>query len=164
MGADLHRCSTRDHLRVCPQPHQPVTCHAEIDFVTKFDFRGGIPPLAFNSLVRFKGLFEIGHVANTMTLINRYWRSLWEEVSSETGDERRQEVESATEKVVPMIWLLGKTAAGKSSIVKCVTGASEIAIGNGYRPCTRTADIFVYPPGQPLLKFLDTRGLGENRI
>ena len=117
--------------------------------------------MAFNSLVRFKGLFEIGHVANTMTLINRYWRSLWEEVSSETGDERRQEVESATEKVVPMIWLLGKTAAGKSSIVKCVTGASEIAIGNGYRPCTRTADIFVYPPGQPLLKFLDTRGLGE---
>lgn len=117
--------------------------------------------MAFNSLVRAKGLFEIGRVANTMTWINRYWRSLWKEVSSETGDERLQEVELATGKVVPMIWLLGKTAAGKSSIVKCVTGASEIEIGNGYRPCTRTADIFVYPPDQPLLKFLDTRGLGE---
>ncbi len=117
--------------------------------------------MAFIQVVCVKGLFEIGRVANTMTLINRYWRSLWEGVSSETGDERRQEVDSATAKVVPMIWLLGKTAAGKSSIVKCVTGASEIEIGNGYRPCTRTADVFVYPPDQPLLKFLDTRGLGE---
>lgn len=95
------------------------------------------------------------------TLVRRFWESLWEAISPESEDERLRELKSATERVVPVIWLLGKTGAGKSSIIRCVTGASGIEVGNGYKPCTRTADIYEFPTDQPVLKFLDTRGLGE---
>ena len=62
---------------------------------------------------------------------------------------------------LPVIWLLGKTGAGKSSIVQQLTGQSRIEIGNGFMPCTRDSRYFDYPPGRPILRFLDTRGLGE---
>lgn len=62
---------------------------------------------------------------------------------------------------LPTFWLLGKTGAGKSSLVHAVTGNSAIEIGNGFQPCTTTADHYDYPPNKPLIRFLDTRGLGE---
>ena len=62
---------------------------------------------------------------------------------------------------LPVIWLLGKTGAGKSSIVQQLTGQSRIEIGNGFMPCTRDSSYFDYPPGRPILRFLDTRCLGE---
>ncbi len=60
---------------------------------------------------------------------------------------------------LPTLWMLGKTGAGKSSIVRALTGAGEV--GQGFAPCTRTARAFDYPPDHPVLRFLDTRGLGE---
>lgn len=62
---------------------------------------------------------------------------------------------------VPVVWLLGKTGAGKSSLVRAMTGASAAEIGNGFVPCTRTSLAFDYPPAEPVMRFLDTRGLGE---
>lgn len=62
---------------------------------------------------------------------------------------------------LPTFWLLGKTGAGKSSLVKAVTGHGDIEIGDGFRPCTKTADSYDYPQQHPLIRFLDTRGLGE---
>lgn len=62
---------------------------------------------------------------------------------------------------LPVVWLLGKTGSGKSSIVSVLTGASHVEIGEGYVPCTRTAQTFDFPPEQPLIRYLDTRGLGE---
>lgn len=62
---------------------------------------------------------------------------------------------------LPVVWLLGKTGSGKSSIVSALTGASQVEIGQGFVPCTRTARVFDFPPEQPLLRILDTRGLGE---
>ncbi len=64
-------------------------------------------------------------------------------------------------KPVPVIWLLGKTQAGKSSVVSALTGHPHAEVGNGYEPHTKTARIFDFPPGMPILKFLDTRGIGE---
>jgi len=61
----------------------------------------------------------------------------------------------------PIIWLIGKVQSGKSSIVQAVTGASEAEVGSGFRPCTRTARIFDFPAEAPVVRFLDTRGLGE---
>jgi uncharacterized protein (DUF697 family) len=61
----------------------------------------------------------------------------------------------------PVIWLLGKVQSGKSSIVRTLTGASAAEIGEGFRPMTRTAAVFDFPSEAPLLRFLDTRGLGE---
>jgi predicted GTPase len=61
----------------------------------------------------------------------------------------------------PIIWLLGKTGAGKTSIIKELTGADRAKIGEGFSPCTRTASVFDFPDGAPLVRFLDTRGLEE---
>ncbi|MBM3597880.1 MAG: GTPase domain-containing protein [Alphaproteobacteria bacterium] len=61
----------------------------------------------------------------------------------------------------PVIWLLGKVQSGKSSIIQRLTGATQAEIGEGYRAKTRTAMIFDFPAEAPLLRFLDTRGLGE---
>lgn len=62
---------------------------------------------------------------------------------------------------LPTLWLLGKTGAGKSSLIHALTGDSKIEIGNGFQPCTKTANVYAYPQDKPLLRFLDTRGLSE---
>ncbi|MDX1301681.1 YcjF family protein [Photobacterium sp.] len=62
---------------------------------------------------------------------------------------------------LPTLWLLGKTGAGKSSLVQALTGNSQVEIGNGFRPCTKTAVSYDYPVNNPLLRFLDTRGVSE---
>lgn len=61
----------------------------------------------------------------------------------------------------PVIWLLGKTGAGKTSVIAALTKATAAEIGTGYSPCTKTAQIYDFPTATPLIRFLDTRGLGE---
>ncbi len=62
---------------------------------------------------------------------------------------------------IPMLWLLGKTGAGKSSVIQRLTGDTRASIGNGFEPCTRSADAYDHPADAPVMRFLDTRGLGE---
>lgn len=62
---------------------------------------------------------------------------------------------------LPVLWLLGKTGAGKSSLVYAITQSDAAEVGRGFAPCTRTAQAFDFPPGDAVLRFLDTRGLGE---
>ncbi|WP_223296262.1 YcjF family protein [Shewanella halifaxensis] len=64
-------------------------------------------------------------------------------------------------KHLPTLWLIGKTGAGKSSFIQAVTGHSSIEVGNGYAPCTMTAEVYEFPQDKPVMRFLDTRGLGE---
>jgi len=63
---------------------------------------------------------------------------------------------------LPTLWLLGKTGAGKSTLVQSITGNSQAEIGKGFRPCTRTARQFAFPESKPILQFVDTRGLSES--
>ncbi len=63
---------------------------------------------------------------------------------------------------IPVLWLMGKTGSGKSSIIQRLTGDSHAQIGNGFEPCTRTAAYYDHPASAPVLRFLDTRGLGES--
>jgi uncharacterized protein (DUF697 family) len=63
--------------------------------------------------------------------------------------------------LAPLVWLVGKVQSGKTSIVRTLTGASDAEIGAGFRACTRTARIFDFPAEAPIIRFLDTRGLGE---
>ncbi len=63
---------------------------------------------------------------------------------------------------IPLIWLFGKTGSGKSSTIRYLTGVEEIQVGTGYRPQTRFSARYDFPnENEPLLSFLDTRGLGE---
>lgn len=65
------------------------------------------------------------------------------------------------EKLLPTLWLLGKTGAGKSSLVAEIVGEAEIEVGNGFAPCTKVTDQYNFPEESPVVRFLDTRGLGE---
>jgi uncharacterized protein (DUF697 family) len=61
----------------------------------------------------------------------------------------------------PVVWLLGKVQSGKTSIIRELTQAADAEIGSGFEPCTKTARVFDFPGEAPILRFLDTRGLGE---
>lgn len=61
----------------------------------------------------------------------------------------------------PVVWLLGKVQSGKTSVIRAITQSTDAEIGDGFRPCTRTARVYAFPPETPVIRFLDTRGLGE---
>jgi uncharacterized protein (DUF697 family) len=77
---------------------------------------------------------------------------------------RQQQEEILKNAPVPVFWLFGKTGSGKTSLVRFLTGADDASIGNGFRPETQHSRQFDFPdPEFPILRFLDTRGLGEAR-
>jgi hypothetical protein len=58
--------------------------------------------------------------------------------------------------------LMGKPQAGKSSIVRGLTGVSAEIIGQGFRPHTQHTQRYAYPSNElPLIVFTDTVGLGD---
>lgn len=58
--------------------------------------------------------------------------------------------------------LIGKPQAGKSSIVRGLTGVSEDIVGQGFQPHTQHTQRYAYPSEDvPLLIFTDTVGLGD---
>ncbi|WOD37727.1 YcjF family protein [Nodosilinea sp. E11] len=58
--------------------------------------------------------------------------------------------------------LIGKPQAGKSSIVRGLTGVSADIIGQGFKPHTQHTQRYAYPSEDlPLLIFTDTVGLGD---
>jgi uncharacterized protein (DUF697 family)/predicted GTPase len=58
--------------------------------------------------------------------------------------------------------LIGKPQAGKSSIVRGLTGVSAEIVGQGFRPHTQSTERYAYPSSElPLLVFTDTVGLGD---
>ncbi|MDO4551598.1 MAG: DUF697 domain-containing protein [Planctomycetia bacterium] len=64
--------------------------------------------------------------------------------------------------VPPVLWLFGKAQAGKTSIIHALTKDSRAEVGSGFKPCTRFSRQYAYGgEGNPILYFLDTRGLGE---
>jgi uncharacterized protein (DUF697 family)/GTP-binding protein EngB required for normal cell division len=58
--------------------------------------------------------------------------------------------------------LIGKPQAGKSSIVRGLTGVSAEIVGQGFRPHTQHTQRYAYPSDDlPLFIFTDTVGLGD---
>ncbi len=58
--------------------------------------------------------------------------------------------------------LIGKPQAGKSSIVRGLTGVSTDIVGQGFKPHTQHTQRYAYPSEDlPLLIFTDTVGLGD---
>ncbi|MBX3640899.1 MAG: DUF697 domain-containing protein [Nitrosomonas sp.] len=96
------------------------------------------------------------------------WPAYWEQLRTVLLDPKVDEalleksLQEAREKMpVPVLWLIGKTQAGKTSIIRAMTGSEAAEIGNGFQPCTRRSRFYDFPAQMPVVRFLDTRGLGE---
>lgn len=80
------------------------------------------------------------------------------------SDEQIAEILATVRKELPTTeaLLIGKPQAGKSSIVRGLTGVSAEIIGQGFRPHTQNTTRYAYPSEDlPLLIFTDTVGLGD---
>jgi uncharacterized protein (DUF697 family) len=78
-----------------------------------------------------------------------------------TSAETPTPVAERARQFAPVVWLLGKVQSGKTSIIRELTQASDAEIGGGFEACTKTARVFDFPSEAPIIRFLDTRGLGE---
>ncbi|MBI3863344.1 MAG: DUF697 domain-containing protein [Planctomycetia bacterium] len=93
------------------------------------------------------------------------WSKVWEQLANPKVSEA--ELERCLKQVwrdlpVPIFWLLGKAQSGKTSLIRALTENTRAEIGNGIRPCTRTACAYSFPSDEDcIVRFLDTRGLGE---
>ena len=66
---------------------------------------------------------------------------------------------------IPVFWLLGKTQSGKTSLIRALTFNDAAEIGNGFQACTKRSLFYDFPStSHPILRFLDTRGLGQTTI
>ncbi len=98
----------------------------------------------------------------------RSWLPDWEALRRRLLEPRVEDAaleaalrEARARQPLPVVWLIGKAQAGKTSIIRALTGSPAAEIGNGFRPCTRTARLYDFPAEAPVVRFLDTRGLGE---
>lgn len=89
------------------------------------------------------------------------WRTWLERLINPKASPELEELLSRRQSTLPVLWLMGKTGAGKSSIIQRLTGDSKAQIGNGFEPCTSGSAFYDYPADMPAMRFLDTRGLAE---
>ncbi len=96
------------------------------------------------------------------------WQNYWQQLRTALLDPKvddealEKSLRQARKKVqVPVLWLIGKTQAGKTSIVRALTGSATAEVGNGFQPCTKNTHFYDFPADAPIVRFLDTRGLGE---
>ena len=90
------------------------------------------------------------------------WKRWWHGTELSEAEFEKQRADLVAAAPIPTFWLLGKTGSGKSSIIRYLTGVEKVEIGSGYRPQTQTSHRYDFPDAiDPLVTFLDTRGLGE---
>ena len=101
-----------------------------------------------------------------MGFFDRIWDTVAEQLFGSSASSQDRSTESAraqeqAQNVAPVIWLIGKTGAGKTSIIAALTGDERAKVGSGFEPCTSTASVYDLPRDAPAIRFLDTRGLEE---
>ncbi len=108
---------------------------------------------AWNSVTtKLTELLPTDQIAKTMV----QWFSVNEEQIAEILETVRAQLPT-TEAL-----LIGKPQAGKSSIIRGLTGVSREIVGQGFRPHTQHTQRYTYPSEDlPLLIFTDTVGLGD---
>ncbi|WP_424814693.1 YcjF family protein [Roseococcus sp. YIM B11640] len=93
--------------------------------------------------------------------VAQLWDAVREVLFASDLDKAERELRHQARAAAPVLWLLGKTGAGKTAIVSALTGDPRAEVGQGYQPCTRLAAFYDVPEEAPFLRFLDTRGLEE---
>jgi hypothetical protein len=80
--------------------------------------------------------------------LDRLWKAISEvEFSDMPGSVADPEdARKRAQAIAPVVWLLGKTGAGKTAIVAALTGDQYAQVGEGFEPCTRTAGFYDVPP------------------
>ena len=94
---------------------------------------------------------------------NWTWQGLGDAIFTPKAEGLESKIEDIKKQLpTPVFWLLGKTQSGKTSLIRQITGNDAAQIGNGFIPCTKTSQFYDFPsPSHPIIRFLDTRGLGE---
>lgn len=92
---------------------------------------------------------------------------MWNPLQHFRWSQSPEEVEAQRELLlreapIPCLWMFGKTGSGKTSVIRYLTGAADAEIGTGFKPQTRRSQLYAFPDDDlPIVRFLDTRGLGE---
>src|SRR5258705_10994345 len=110
------------------------------------------------------GHFRVGEGrCRRVKTLDRLWGAISEGLFADSGPSGVSEegARQRAQATAPVVWLLGKTGAGKTAIVCTLTGDPRAAVGAGFEPCTRTASFYDVPQEVPIIRFLDTRGLDE---
>jgi uncharacterized protein (DUF697 family) len=97
-------------------------------------------------------------------IINSWtWRGLGNALFNPKAEGVEARIKEVKQRLpIPVIWLLGKAQAGKTSLIQAVTRNDAAEIGNGFQACTKRSSLYDFPSAShPMLRFLDTRGLGE---
>jgi uncharacterized protein (DUF697 family) len=99
-----------------------------------------------------------------MAIFNNWtWQGLGDAIFTPKAEGLESKIEDIKKQLpTPVFWLLGKTQSGKTSLIRQITGNDAAEIGNGFIPCTKTSQLYDFPSSShPIIRFLDTRGLGE---
>jgi len=105
-----------------------------------------------NTTNRFQNFLPFQKATKKVT----QWFTVSEEEVAEILDRVRAELPTTE------IILVGKPQAGKSSMVRGLTGVSAEIVGQGFRPYTQHTERYPYPSQDlPLVIFTDTVGLGD---
>jgi uncharacterized protein (DUF697 family) len=100
----------------------------------------------------------------TMSIIGSWtWKSLGDAIFSPKANGMEAKIDEVRQHLpIPVFWLLGKAQSGKTSLIRALTGSDAAEIGNGFQACTKRSRFYDFPSSShPILRFLDTRGLGE---
>ena len=94
---------------------------------------------------------------------SRFWKSLKDSIFTPKAGGVDAKINEVKQRLpIPVFWLLGKTQSGKTSLIRALTFSDAAEIGNGFQACTRRSRFYDFPSAShPILRFLDTRGLGE---
>lgn len=135
-----------------PLESQPQPTDQTEDISAKESFSNRVVGVWHGVTKRWSQFLPIGRAAQTALK--------WFSVS----DDRVAEILEAVRAQLPTTeaLLIGKPQAGKSSIVRGLTGVSAEIVGQGFRPHTQHTERYAYPSDEiPLLVFTDTVGLGD---
>ena len=94
---------------------------------------------------------------------NSTWKGLGDALFSPKANGLEAKINEVKQRLpLPVFWLLGKTQSGKTSLIRALTNSDAAIIGNGFQACTKRSQFYDFPSvSHPILRFLDTRGLGE---